>query len=192
MVDRRDITVSKTVNGKTETIMVPNQTAYYKAVPCNRTDGSGSDIEKKNHEILKDRSDLNGDVGRQWLALYSVKYENGLPILADSLKLKMGSGDDPEGYSTGIHMFGETAAQNLTVSTAAQHYCYNDPYDGTYVYFKQDTKPVKEQTAANTATGSVFSGGSLAVGVVIGLLAGGGLTFLLLFSTKKRKEKQGV
>ena len=192
MVDRRDITVSKTVNGKTETIMVPNQTAYYKAVPCNRTDGSGSDIEKKNHEILKDRSDLNGDVGRQWLALYSVKYENGLPILADSLKLKMGSGDDPEGYSTGIHMFGETAAQNLTVSTAAQHYCYNDPYDGTYVYFKQDTKPVKEQTAANTATGSVFSGGSLAVGAVIGLLAGVGLTFLLLFSTKKRKEKQEV
>ncbi|MBQ7745181.1 MAG: hypothetical protein IJT85_06375, partial [Ruminococcus sp.] len=89
IVDRADITAK---NAKGQEIMIKNQTAYYKAVLCNRTAGS-SDVEKKNYEILKDRNDLNGDVGQQWLSLYSVKYENGMPILADSLKLKMGNGD---------------------------------------------------------------------------------------------------
>ncbi len=180
IVDKADITA---VNQKGETVMIQNQTAYYKAVLCNRTDGS-SDLEKKNHEILKDRNDLNGDVGMQWLSLYSVKYENGLPILADSLKVKMGSGDMPEGYTTGIHRFGEKNAFNLT----SRLYCYNDPNNGTYVYFKNDTSTVKDLST----TGSAFSGGSLAIGAVAGLLGGAALTLVLLVSTKKRKGNQAT
>ena len=182
MVEETDITAT---NEKGEKIMIENRTAYYKAVTCNRTDGGGSDIEKKNHEILKDRADLNGDVGRQWLALYSVKYENGLPILADSLKLKLGKGPAPEGYTTGIHMFGEAAVQNLTDSKAL---CYNDPNEGTYVFYKQDTTPVNGQTAA----GSLFSGGSIALGLIVGLLAGGGLMWLLTIPSRKKREKDAA
>ncbi|MBQ1453016.1 MAG: hypothetical protein IIZ23_03515, partial [Ruminococcus sp.] len=167
IVDRADITAT---NSKGETVMIKNQTAYYKAVLCNRTDGS-SDLEKKNHEILKDRNDLNGDVGMQWLSLYSVKYENGTPILADSLKCKMGSGDIPDGYTTGIHRFGEKNAFNLT----SRLYCYNDPNDGTYVYFKNDTATVKDLTAS----GSTFSGGVVAIGVAAGILGGVALTLAL-------------
>ena len=178
IVDRADITAT---NPKGETVMIQNQTAYYKAVLCNRTDGS-SNLEKKNHEILKDRNDLNGDVGMQWLSLYSVKYENGMPILADSLKLKMGKGDAPEGYTTGIHRFGEQNAFNLTYPK----YCYNDPYDGTYVFFKNDTATVKDLST----TGSAFSGGTLAIGAVLGLAAGIGLTLLFTVASKKRKENQ--
>ena len=179
IVERNDITAT---NEKGEEIMVQNQTAYYKVVTCNRTDGS-SNVEKKNHEILLDRNDLNGDVGMQWLSLYSVKYENGLPILADSLKAKLGS-DLPDGYNTGIHRFGETNAFNLT----SKNYCYDDPYGGTYVYFKHDTTPVKDLTAA----GSLFSGGSIAIGAAAGLIIGAGLTLLLMFSIKKKKEKQSA
>ena len=178
IVDRADITA---VNQKGETVMIKNQTAYYKAVLCNRTAGK-SDVEKENYKILGDRNDLNGDVGQQWLSLYSVKYENGTPILADSLKLKMGNGDMPEGYTTGIHRFGEKDVFNLT----SRLYCYNDPNEGTYVYFKNDTSTVKDLTAA----GSTFSGGSLAIGVAAGLLGGAALTLILLFSTRKRRENQ--
>ena len=180
IVDRADITA---VNQKGETVMVKNQTAYYKAVLCNRTDGS-SDLEKKNHEILKDRNDLNGDVGMQWLSLYSVKYKNGMPILADSLKVKMGKGDAPEGYTAGIHRFGEQNAFNLT----SKLYCYNDPNDGTYVFFKNDTSTVKDLST----TGSAFSGGTLALGVGIGLILGGLVTFAvvtIINKTKKKKEQ---
>ncbi len=180
IVEKTDITATDTKTGKE--MMIQNQTAYYRYVPCNRTDGS-SDVEKKNHEILLDRADLNGDVGQQWLALYSVKYENVMPILADSLKLKLGKGAAPEGYSTGIHMFGDEAVQNLTDEKSG--YSYNDPNEGTYVFFKRDTTPVKGLIA-----GSVFSGGSLMLGVILGLIAGVGLTMLITFSSRKRRERK--
>ena len=182
IVEKTDITATDTKTGKE--MMIQNQTAYYRYVPCNRTDGS-SNVEKKNHEILLDRADLNGDVGQQWLALYSVKYENGMPILADSLKLKLGKGDAPEGYSTGIHMFGDEAVQNLTDASKSMPLCYNDPHEGTYVFFKRDTTPVKGLIA-----GSVFSGGSLLLGAILGLIAGVGLTMLITFSSKKRRERR--
>ena len=101
-------------------------------------------------------------------------------FLADSLKVKMGSGDMPEGYTTGIHRFGEKNAFNLT----SRLYCYNDPNNGTYVYFKNDTSTVKDLTTS----GSTFSGGSLAIGAVAGLLGGAALTLVLLVSTKREKE----
>jgi len=177
IVDRADITA---VNQKGETVMVKNQTAYYKAVLCNRTAGSSA-FEKKNYEILKDRSDLNGDVGMQWLSLYSVKYDNGTPILADSLKVKLGNGDAPEGYTNGIHRFGE---KDVVFNLTSRLYCYNDPSEGTYVYFKNDTSTVKDLTAA----GSTFSGGSLALGLGAGALAGCALTLLLLKVNNKKKK----
>jgi hypothetical protein len=178
IVEEADITAT---NEKGEKVMIKNQTAYYKAVSCNRTDGS-SNVEKKNHEILLDRADLNGDVGKQWLALYSVKYENGMPILADSLKFKLGKGGAPEGYTTGIHMFGEEAVQNLTDASKSMPLCYNDPNEGTYIFFKRDT--------AKTAAGSLFSGGSLALGGVIGLAVGGLLTFTVIQLANKKKKKE--
>ena len=181
IVDRADITA---VNQKGETVMVKNQTAYYKAVLCNRTAGSSA-FEKKNYEILKDRNDLNGDVGMQWLSLYSVKYENGMPILADSLKLKMGNGDMPEGYTNGIHRFGE---KDVVFNLTSKLFCYNDPSEGTYVFFKNDTSTVKDLTAA----GSSFSGGTLALGIGAGALAGCALTLLLLKADNKKKKKQSA
>jgi len=179
IVEEADITAK---NEKGETIMIQNQTAYYKVVSCNRKQGSSS-VEKKNFEILKDRNDLNGDVGKQWLSLYSVKYENGTPILADSLKVQWG-GNLPDGYSTGIHRFGEKSAFNLT----SLYYCYNDPNKGTFVYYKTDNASVKDTTAA----GSVFSGGSIALGAVIGLIAGGALTAIIMTAAGKKKKKTAL
>ena len=180
IVDRADITAK---NAKGQEIMIKNQTAYYKAALCNRTAGS-SDVEKKNYEILKDRNDLNGDVGQQWLSLYSVKYINGAPILANSLKLKMGNGNAPDDYTTGIHRFGETVAFNLTFPK----YTYNDPNNGTYVYYQKETSTVNDLKAA----GSTFSGGSLTLGIVGGVLAGCALTLILLKVNNKKKKKESA
>ena len=118
----------------------------------------------------------------QWLSLYSVKYESGMPILADSLKVKMGKGDAPEGYTAGIHRFGENNAFNLT----SKLYCYNDPNDGTYVFFKNDTSTVKDLST----TGSAFSVGTLAIGAVIGLILGGLVTFAVMKIIAKKKKKE--
>ena len=181
IVDRADITAT---NAKGQEVMMKNQTAYYKAVLCNRTAGS-SDVEKKNYEILKDRNDLNGDVGQQWLSLYSVKYENGMPILADSLKLKMGNGNTPDGYTNGIHRFGE---KDVVFNLTSRLYCYNDPNDGTYVYFKNETSTVKDLTAA----GSTFSGGTLALGIGAGAIVGCALTLILLKVDNKKKKKESA
>ena len=179
IVDEADITAKNEIG---ETIMIQNQTAYYKVVSCNRKQGS-SDVEKKNFEILKDRNDLNGDVGKQWLSLYSVKYENGAPILADSLKVQWGT-KSPDDNTTGIHRFGETAAFNLT----SLFYCYNDPNNGTFVYYKHDNASVKEMTAA----GSVFSGSSIALGGVIGLIVGCAVTAIIMTVAGKKKKKTAL
>jgi hypothetical protein len=62
--------------------------------------------------------------------------------------------------------------------------CYNDPNEGTYIFFKRDT--------AQTAAGSLFSGGSLMLGALLGLIVGGGLMMLITFSSRKRRERKAA
>ena len=198
IVDEVDIT--QEINGNK--VVINNQTAYYKVVPCNRKEGS-SDVEKDNYKVLGTSSDLNGDVGKQWLALYSVRYEYGKPILVDSIKVVKGTDKLPSDYETGIHRFGEKPAFNLT----SRYYCYNDGAKGTYVYFKngEDTVAAMKMKATETNTpkttndkgkeentkGSVFSIGALAMGVGIGLLLGVVIAVLIILpSLKKKKEQQ--
>ena len=186
MVDEADIT--ETVNGVEK--VINNQTAYYKVVRCNRKEGE-SDVEKDNYRVLGTANDLNGDVGKQWLALYSVKYKYGRPILADSLMVQKGSDKLPNGYETGIHHFGEGAAFNLT----SEYYCYNDTPDGTYVYFRNDTETVETMTTtgnsildqANT-TGTMISTGSLALAGGLGIMLGAGIAALIMIPMMKKKE----
>ena len=181
IVDETDIT--EVVNGKT--IMTKNETAYYKVAPCNRKEGDSA-IEKDNYRILGTSNDLNGDVGKQWLALYYVKYKDGRPILADSFKVVKGSTDLPNGYETGIHRFGEGAAFNLTHT----YYVYNDKPNGTFVYFKNDNQTINQLLGIDSSTsGSLFSGGSLAIGAGLGLLFGGGLVALFMTASRKRREE---
>jgi hypothetical protein len=184
MVERTDIT--KMVDGKE--VMIKNETAYYKVVQCNRKPGD-SEVEQKNYSILGTANDLNGDVGKQWLALYSVKYKYGKPILADTFKVVKGDSKLPGGYEIGIHRFGEGAAFNLT----SKIFCYNDKPDGTYVYYKNAADTVAVLTGEEaTTSGSLFSGGSLALGGGIGMIVGGGLVALIMTAMNKRKRETAV
>ena len=171
IVDEADITYLDADGNK---LVTRNDTAYYSVVKTNRPESH------ENYESLHDYADLNGDVGQQWLALYTVKHSGGEPILADSLKVVTGSTKLPDGYEKGVHMFGSNAAMNLTDS----RYTYNDNLNGIYLYFKT------EAASASTDTASVFSGGALALVGVGGAVVGAAIGALVTVLIKRKKKSQ--
>ena len=175
MVDAKAITV---FNEAGEKVVIKNQGAYYKAVECNRKE---KDAKYKEIGTL---ADLNGDVGSQWLALYAAKNDAESPILADSLKVVVGSTEVPAGYETGIHMFGERAAFNLNNKL----YCWNQKAKSIMVYFKADT------SAASTAgtAGSTFTGGQLVLAGGAGLALGALISGIATSAAGKKKRAAAV
>ncbi len=169
MVDEKDITA---FNEKGEKIVIKNQSAFYKAVECNRT---SSDEFYKN---LGTCADMNGDVGQQWLALYAQKSEAEAPILANSLLVKVKDTNIPAGYTTGIHMFGTKSAANLN----SELYDWNKSAPSIMVYFKVDT------AAKSTSTGSNFTAGNFAIAGVAGLGIGAVVTAVASAVTGKKKR----
>ena len=171
MVEEKDITA---FNEKGEKLVMKNQTAYYKAVECNRT---------KNDEFFKTLgtcADMNGDVGRQWLALYAQKSDVEAPILASSLLVKVDDKNVPAGYKTGIHMFGSDTAFNLN----NELYDWNSSAPSVMVYFK--TAGAAKKTAG--ATGSSFTAGNLALAGIAGLGIGAVATALATKAAGRKKK----
>jgi hypothetical protein len=107
------------------------------------------------------------------------KNEAQNPILADSLKVVVGSLTVPQGYKTGIHMFGGGSAFNLN----SKDYCWNQKAKSVMVYYKVDDTP-----AAST-TGSNFTTGNLALAGVAGLAVGALATALGMKAAGKKKKK---
>ncbi len=172
MVDEKDIVV---YNSNNEKIVLKNQSAYYKAVESNRKKGDSyfNDIDTC--------ADMNGCVNPQWLALYAAKNEAMSPILASSLMAVVGSSEVPQGYETGIHMFGEGAAFNLN----SKLYCWNQSAKSVMVYYKVN----KTADGAPTA-GSNFTAGNLALAGTGGLAVGALLSGLAVSSADKKKAKK--
>ena len=106
-----------------------------------------------NYKTVEDNKgccgDLNGRGGKQWLAVYQTKNPNaGDPILAPEngenfkILVQYGSDDEPKtaGY-TPLHLFGTpNTAQNLTYADGETGWSFNDGKDGTYVFFRRETK----------------------------------------------------
>ena len=165
--------ITEEVNGKT--VVKRNDSAYYRVAECNRKS------DTPYYEQLQNYADLNGDVGKEWLALYYVREDGHAPIKADSLLVVKGTSNIPTGYSNlGIHNFETENAYNLT----SAYYCYNDTPKGTYVYFQVDESALPKASVAgsnfSTGTGFLFAG----IGAVVG--AGIGIAIMLIIS--KRKE----
>ena len=182
IVDEVDITA---YNERGEKIMIQNQTAYYKAATCNRIEGK-SDQEKNNYKALMDRADLNGDIGKEWLALYYAKNEAGSPILADSLLYQKDGGGLPSGYNRGIHDFGTTAVKNLN----RKAFLFNTDPPEIKVYYKHANFTVASRK--NSTAGSIFGGGGItpagvALGGGIGIVVGGLLGVLIIYFSRRKK-----
>ena len=172
MIDEKDLIG---YNSRGEKIILKNQTAYYKAVECNRKKGD------EYYSSVDTCADMNGDVGSQWLALYAAKNEAESPILADSMKAVVNSDKAPAEYETGIHMFGSTSAFNLNNSL----YDWNDDAPSVYVYFQRDnSNKSPSNTGANFTPGMLALAGS--AGVVIGCVA------VLVLNIKRKKNEKGA
>ena len=177
MVDKKDITAFDENGNK---IVLKNQSAYYKAVECNRTE------KDEMFPNLGTLADMNGDVGKQWLALYAQKSDTSAPILASSLLVKIykngTAADIPAGYTTGIHMFGSGSAFNLN----SELYDWNKKARQIMVYYKVDNTPAKTGSAA----GSTFSTGTFALTGAAGLAVGALISGLAVKSAGKKKTKE--
>ena len=160
-------------NKKGEKYVLKNQSAYYQLVECNRTQAD------EFFKVLGTGADMNGDVGKQWLALYSVKKELMEPILASSLKAVVDSTELPAGYETGIHMFGSDAAFNLNSSL----YDWNNSAPSVYIYFQT------EDSVANTSA-STFTAGTLALSGGAGIAIGAAITAIASATIKKKEESK--
>ncbi len=151
---------------------------YYKAVKCNRTQlGMVTD----NTELLGDLGDLNGDVGRQWVALYTTKDKAaGDPITAD-FAVQIGNSDLPSD-STALSIFCESVAQNLTNKKAG--YTYADSNGGIYLFYGTDE---------SAFAGSAVSNGMYAlIGGCIAIVVGIAGFFLGKETEKKRQKKESA
>ena len=190
IVDRADLTDTDE-NGNT--VIRRNESAYYEAVISNRAK------DHKYYETMKEYGDVNAGEGRQWLVLYtnsdlSVK----TPILADSFTVVTGKADIPDGYSTGIHMFGEETAVNMTNTK----YTYDDKLKGIYVYFKYEPAATTSTgTAADAktdsgdeapATSSAFGIGFTALAGFCGLVIGVACGVLIMYFLKRREQSENA
>ena len=163
-----------------------NTYEYYTAVKCNRPDvgeiGDWQDgvKEYKNEDhYCFDIADLNADMGQEWIALYTVRSSNkGDPILADSLTLKYGKDEMPDGCTVGLHLFTYTNAVDLGDTAWA----FNNAKKGVRFYWDVD------EGAFAAETGSAFTGGHLALAAIGGLILGIAGATLVLKRRKKREE----
>ena len=172
MIDEKDLIGH---NARGEKIVLKNQAAYYRAVLCNRANSA------EYYKAVGIVADLNGDVGKQWLALYTESNENNNPILASSLKAVLNSTEIPAGYTTGIHMFGTDTAENLNNPL----YVWNSSAPKVFVYFKT------EDTSTSTAA-SNFSAGNLVLSGVIGMAAGIIVVMIGSKAVKRKKEEKTI
>ena len=135
---------------------------YYDAVKCNRVEaGFVTDANK----LLGDYGDINGDVGRQWVALYTTKDKAAGDPITSVPVVQYKSSDIPKESSTALSMFGENVAQNLTNEQLG--YTYDDDMGGIYMFYNVDE---------SAFAGSVFSDSSyilisVAAAAVIGVAA---------------------
>ena len=146
---------------------------YYKAVKCNRV---AQNMVTDSTKLLGDYGDLNGDVGKQWVALYTTTDSAaGDPITTD-FKVQYKDTNVP-GERTALSIFCESVAQNLTNKKAG--YTYADSKGGIYLFYGTDE---------NALTGSIISDGAYYV------LVGGGCAIVaaaIAFFVGKAIGKKG-
>ncbi len=162
----------QSVNAKDEKVYT-----YYTAVKCNRAE---QNMVTDATKLLGDFGDLNGDVGRQWLALYTTKDRAaGNPITAD-LAVQYKSSSLPKDRDYALSMFGESVAQNLT--NKKQGYTYADGKSGIYLFYNADSTAF--------AAGSIFSNAKYILIGAAEIVALAAVFFIgRAVGNKKREEK---
>ena len=149
---------------------------YYDAVKCNRVEaGFVTDANK----LLGDYGDINGDVGRQWVALYTTKDKAAGDPITSVPVVQYKSSDIPKGSSNALSMFGENVAQNLTNEQLG--YTYDDDMGGIYMFYSVDESAFAGSVVSNSSYILISAAAAAGVGIAA-FFAGAGV------QKKKYKE----
>ena len=105
---------------------------YYSAVKCNRVEQG---MVTDNNKLLNDLGDLNGDVGRQWVALYTTKDKAAGDPITTNFIVQYKNTNIPDDRSP-LSIFCESVAQNLTNEKSG--YTYADSMGGIYLFYGMD------------------------------------------------------
>ncbi len=153
--------VNQGVNDKDEKVYT-----YYKAVKCNRV---AQNMVTDSTKLLGDYGDLNGDVGKQWVALYTTTDSAaGDPITTD-FKVQYKDTNVPDDR-TPLSIFCETTVQNLTNKKAG--YTYADSKDGIYLFYGTDESAFAGSVISDGAYYVLVGGGCAIVAAVIAFFVG--------------------
>lgn len=146
---------------------------YYQCVKCNRAELG---LVNAYTEKMSDCGDLNGDAGKEWVAVYLTKDKAaGSPIAAKSLTVSTQQ-KTPLG-SSALSYFGEETPANLS----NPNYVYNNNAPEVYIYFKHNDAAF---------SGTVSSAGTAVLIGTLAVLAGGAIGYLACGKIwKKRKEE---
>ena len=148
---------------------------YYKAVQSNRVEKGFT----ADREALENNADLNGDLGKEWLALYYTKDASaGNPIVVSDLAgftVVKGQDATPEG-SVALTIFDQVSPVNLT----NEEWVWNDATGGLYLYYTVDTGAVTASVFSGSGEWAIYVGGGVLVAAIF--FIGG------LFVGKKRRK----
>ncbi len=166
------VMVDQSVNDSDEKVYT-----YYKAVKCNRIE---QNMVSDNTKILNDLGDINGDVGRQWVALYTTKDKAaGDPITADFVVQYKDTNIPDE--RTPLSIFCESAVQNLTNKKSG--YTFADSKGGIYLFYGTDVNAFAGSAISNGMY-ALIGGGVAVVVAVLGYFVG-----RTAEKNKRKKEK---
>ena len=152
---------------------------YYKAVQSNRVEKGYT----TDREALKDNADLNGDLGKEWLALYYTKdTAAGYPIMVSDIsgfQVVKGSEATPAD-KVALTIFDQENPVNLT----SEDWVWNDVNGGLYLYYTVDKASYSASVFTEANMWIVYVGAGVVIAAIFFL---GGF-----FMGKKKKRKSGM
>ncbi len=150
---------------------------YYKAVKCNRV---AQNMVTDKTELLGDNGDLNGDVGKQWVALYTTTDPAAGDPITNDFRVQYNNTKIPDDRIP-LSIFCESSVQNLT--NAKSGYTYSDDKNGIYLFYSAEE---------SAFAGSVISDGGyyVLIGGVSALIAAVIAFFVGKNAGKKGKKKE--
>ncbi len=149
---------------------------YYSAVKCNRVEQG---MVTDNNKLLNDLGDLNGDVGRQWVALYTTKDKAAGDPITTNFIVQYKNTNIPDDRSP-LSIFCESVAQNLTNEKSG--YTYADSMGGIYLFYGMDENAFAG-SAISTGIYALIGGVTTVVVAVASFFAGRAV------ERKSRKEE---
>ncbi len=153
--------VNQGVNEKDEKVYT-----YYKAVKCNRV---AQNMVTDKTELLGDNGDLNGDVGKQWVALYTTTDSAAGDPITNDFRVQYNNTKIPDDRIP-LSIFCESTVQNLTNEKSG--YTYSDGKNGIYLFYSAEESAFAGSVISDGGYYVLVGGGCAIVAAAIAFFVG--------------------